>query len=91
MSIKQGYCKIKEDKLRSFLWTKRWLVLYQKVLTVNKSESSQTPLIAIHLNEIEKCERTDSQPFCIEISTKDKTIYLSFKSDMEVYDWIDEM
>ncbi|KAJ3272567.1 Protein kinase [Terramyces sp. JEL0728] len=36
--VRQGYVKVKEEGLRSFLWTKRWIVLKEHILTVYKNE-----------------------------------------------------
>jgi len=36
--IKKGYASVKEDGLRSFLWSKRWLVLREQSLTIQRNE-----------------------------------------------------
>jgi len=36
--IKKGYASVKEDGLRSFLWSKRWLVLREQTLTIQRNE-----------------------------------------------------
>lgn len=35
--------------------------------------------------------RTELKPYCIEVETKEKTYYLSLKSDEELYSWMDEI
>lgn len=35
--------------------------------------------------------RIDLKPYCFEISAKDKTYYVSCKSDEELYSWMDEI
>ena len=43
--IRTGYANVKEEGLRSFLWSKRWLVLDETDLAVFKNEvSSELPL-----------------------------------------------
>ncbi|KAJ3319664.1 Protein kinase [Boothiomyces sp. JEL0866] len=89
--VRQGYVKVKEEGLRSFLWTKRWIVLKEHILTVYKNETSQSPLILIFLKELEKVERIDLQPYCLELVTRDKTYYFALKSDEELYSWQDDI
>lgn len=36
-------------------------------------------------------ERTDLKPYCIELVTRDKSYYISLKSDDELYGWMDEI
>jgi len=36
--IKKGYASVKEDVFRSFLWSKRWLVLREQTLTIQRNE-----------------------------------------------------
>ena len=33
----------------------------------------------------------DLKPFCIELEIKDKLLYLSFRSDEEVYGWMEDI
>lgn len=45
----------------------------------------------IFLKEITSLERIDLKPYCIEVQTKDKSYYLSLKSDEELYGWMDDL
>ena len=36
--IRSGFVSVKEDGFASWLWTKRWLVLREQVLSFHKSE-----------------------------------------------------
>ena len=36
--VKRGYCSVKEDGLRSFIWSKRWMLLREQTLTFHKNE-----------------------------------------------------
>lgn len=46
--------------------------------------------MAIQLNKIIAVERTDQKPFCVEITTN-KVYSLAFKSDDELYAWLDDI
>jgi P21-Rho-binding domain len=43
----------------------------------------------IFLREVEKVERNAMKDYCIELQTKDKTYYISLKSDEDLYSWMD--
>lgn len=43
------------------------------------------------LKDIGSVTRIDLKPYCFEISAKDKTYYVSCKSDEELYSWMDEI
>lgn len=53
-------------------------------------QSASSPQLAINLNDIIAVERTDQKPFCIEITTS-KVYSLAFKSDDELYAWLDDV
>ncbi|KAI8616288.1 kinase-like domain-containing protein [Chytriomyces sp. MP71] len=89
--IKQGPVSIKEDGLRAFMWSKRWLKLRQETLTVHKNETSTAASGIIFLNEVSRVQRTDLKPYCLEIVTKDRSHFLSLRSDEELYAWMDEV
>ncbi|CAJ0825860.1 8064_t:CDS:10 [Entrophospora sp. SA101] len=38
--VKKGYISVKEDGLRAFLWSKRWLLLREQTLTFHRNERS---------------------------------------------------
>ncbi|KAJ3387602.1 Protein kinase [Lobulomyces angularis] len=89
--VKRGYCSVKEDGIRSFLWAKRWLLLREQTLTFHRNENTYQALALVFLKEIDAVNRTDHKPYCFEIITKDKSYYISCKSDEELYSWIDEL
>ncbi|CAH1761264.1 12617_t:CDS:10 [Entrophospora sp. SA101] len=89
--VKKGYISVKEDGLRAFLWSKRWLLLREQTLTFHRNESTYQAVALIFLKEISNLQRTDLKPYCFEVQTKDKTYYLSCKSDEELYSWMDEI
>ncbi|KAK9708650.1 Protein kinase [Basidiobolus ranarum] len=87
--VKKGYLSLKEEGLRAWIWSKRWVLLREMTLTFHKNETSPQPVALIFLKEIFAVNRTDLKPYCFEIVTKDRTYYLSCKSDEEIYSWMD--
>ncbi|KAI9327984.1 kinase-like domain-containing protein [Obelidium mucronatum] len=91
--VKRGFCAVKEDGLRSFIWSKRWLLLREQTLTFHRNEVCNTyqALALIFLKEVETVQRTDHKPYCFEVVTKDKSYFISCRSDEELYSWMDEI
>jgi len=89
--IKKGYASVKEDGLRSFLWSKRWLVLREQTLTIQRNETTYQAIANIFLGSVESVQRTDHKPFSFEIITKGKTYYIACKTSEDLYEWIDEI
>jgi protein-serine/threonine kinase len=88
--LKKGSALVKETGLRSFLWSKRYLELTDTMLLVKKS-SSAPPVQEIYLSTIERVERVQQRLCCIEIEHQGRTCLISFKSDEELYSWLDEI
>jgi hypothetical protein len=38
--VRKGYVSVKEDGIRSWIWSKRWLALREQTLTFHKNEVS---------------------------------------------------
>ncbi|ORY76134.1 Pkinase-domain-containing protein [Neocallimastix californiae] len=89
--IKKGYASVKEDGLRSFLWSKRWLVLREQTLTIQRNENTYQAIANIFLGSVESVQRTDHKPFSFEIVTKGKSYYIACKTSEDLYEWIDEI
>ncbi|KAE8231467.1 hypothetical protein CF326_g3523 [Tilletia indica] len=89
--VRKGFVSVKEDGLRSWIWSKRWLALREQTLTFHKNETTYQASALVFLKEITNITRTDLKPYCIEIETKDKTFYLQLKSDEELYGWMDDI
>ncbi|KAI9227862.1 MAG: p21 activated kinase [Piptocephalis tieghemiana] len=89
--VKKGYIHVKEDGLRMWLWSKRWLVLREQTLTFHRTEQATQATALIFLREVNAVNRTDLRPYCFELVTKDKSFYLSCKNDEELYSWMDEI
>ncbi|KAJ3192248.1 Protein kinase [Irineochytrium annulatum] len=48
-------------------------------------------LSLIFLKDVESVQRVELKPYCFEIVTKEKTHYISVRSDEELYAWMDEI
>ncbi|KAJ3299661.1 Protein kinase [Blyttiomyces sp. JEL0837] len=89
--VKRGYCTVKDEGIKSFLWNKRWLLLREQTLTFHKNETTYQANGLIFLRDVQKVERNNLKPYCFEVVTKDKTHYVSCSSDDDLYSWIDEI
>ncbi|KAL7412124.1 kinase-like domain-containing protein [Mrakia frigida] len=82
-TLRAGFVSVKE----TIFWSKKWMMLEDQVVSFRKSEASNV----IYLRDISNVQRTDLRPYCFEIVTKDKTWYISVKSDEELYSWTDSV
>ncbi|KAJ7468611.1 hypothetical protein FB451DRAFT_1039327 [Mycena latifolia] len=91
--VRRGPVSVKEGGgLASWIWSTKWLVLKEMVLTLHKSESSLTPQSVIPLSEITHLERTDLRTHCLLLETQDrKRFFLSLQNDDELYGWQDDI
>ncbi|PLW46376.1 hypothetical protein PCANC_00121 [Puccinia coronata f. sp. avenae] len=89
--LRKGLVCLKEDGLRSWKWSQRWLILREQTLTLHKNETTCGAATLIFLQEITNITRTDLKPYCLEVETKDKTYNLALKNDEELYGWMDDI
>ncbi|KAK4701695.1 serine/threonine-protein kinase CLA4, partial [Phenoliferia sp. Uapishka_3] len=90
--VRRGWISVKEDGLRAWIWSKRWLVLREQTLSFHKNESSiTTSSPAIYLRELSSVTREDLKPYCISLVTPARTFYIALKSDEELYGWMDDI
>lgn len=89
--VRKGFVSVKEDGIRSWIWSKRWLALREQTLTFHKNEMTYQAAALIFLKEIVNVSRTDLKPYCIEIETKERTYFLQLKNDEELYGWMDDI
>ncbi|POY70090.1 hypothetical protein BMF94_6910 [Rhodotorula taiwanensis] len=89
--VRRGWVSVKEDGLRAWLWSKRWLVLREHTLAFYKSETTTTASTSVELADITAVSREDLKPYCLAISTAAKTYYLALRSDEELYGWLDDV
>ena len=45
----------------------------------------------IHLADVTLVDRVELKPYCLVVETKDRRMWLSLKSDEEVYGWKDDI
>ncbi|KAK9374797.1 uncharacterized protein V1513DRAFT_444427 [Lipomyces chichibuensis] len=90
--IKQGWASVKEDGLRSFIWTKKYLMLRDSSVDIHKNESSP-PTTSVALATVTNVSRVDVKPYCFEIvrTSGTKSLFVSCKSDVDLYSWMDEI
>ncbi|ORX60367.1 Pkinase-domain-containing protein [Hesseltinella vesiculosa] len=88
--IKTGFVVVKEDGLRAWMWSKRFLRLYDQGLEFHRNEGNNCVALIL-LDSIQSVTRTDLKPYCFELVTSDKTYYIACKSDEELYSWMDEV
>ena len=88
--IKAGYVSIKD----SWLWGKKYLVLRPVTLSMYKNEriDGGTPQVVISLNDVINLKREEAKDYCFSMEIRGGKIWLfSFKSDGELYGWMDEV
>ncbi|CAO3639009.1 unnamed protein product [Cunninghamella blakesleeana] len=88
--IKTGFVAVKEDGLRAWIWSKRFLRLHNQGLEFHRNEGNNCVAL-VFLDTIQAVTRTDLKPYCFELVTKDKTYYIACKSNEELYSWMDEI
>ncbi|KAI8342345.1 kinase-like domain-containing protein [Chlamydoabsidia padenii] len=89
--LKTGFVAVKEDGLRAWIWSKRFLRLHDQGLEFHRNEQGNNCVALVFLDTIQAVTRTDLKPYCFELATKDKTYYISCKNDEELYSWMDEI
>ncbi|GAA5916333.1 uncharacterized protein JCM6883_003924 [Sporobolomyces salmoneus] len=90
--VRRGWVSVKEDGLRAWIWSKRWLILREQSLSFYKNETNTaTASNVIQLHDLSSVTREDLKPFCISLVTPARTYYLALKSDEELYSWMDEI
>ncbi|KAG0176656.1 Protein kinase [Apophysomyces sp. BC1034] len=88
---KDGYLQVKEDGLKAWIWSKRYVVLREQTLTFHRNEQTGQCVALIFLKEINEVTRAELKPYCFEIGTKNKSYFIACKNDEELYSWMDEI
>ncbi|KAL2920284.1 Protein kinase [Polyrhizophydium stewartii] len=90
--VKRGHALLREDGFLASSWNKRWLVLRADALAIHRNEQQAFQAsTTILLRDVERVERTDVRDICMELATRDRTFYFSFRTDDELYSWIDDI
>ena len=102
--VKEGSARYKETSSLVRFFSQKYLVLRSNQLDILKNPRDQKVYLTIQLKDVTDVSRYDLEPLCIEISRvanpgassavsardlPQKTILLQFKSDQELYEWID--
>ncbi|KAF7727717.1 Protein kinase, partial [Apophysomyces ossiformis] len=88
---KDGYLMVKDDGLRAWIWSKRYVVLREQTLTFHRNEQTGQCVALVFLKDINAVARADLKPYCLEIRTKNKTYFVACRNDGELYSWMDEI
>ncbi|KAJ3072077.1 Protein kinase [Podochytrium sp. JEL0797] len=90
--IRDGYVTTQDEGLRSFLWSKRWLMLREHTLGLYKNSSSTQSISLIMLRDVVAVQRTELKAFSFEVVLATNKIHnFSCHSDRELYSWTDEI
>lgn len=54
-------------------------------------QQSSSPAFICNLGDVVDVQRVDLKPFCVELETKEKLIYFAFRTDEEVYGWMEDI
>ncbi|KAI8646527.1 kinase-like domain-containing protein [Parasitella parasitica] len=88
---KDGHLQVKEDGLRAWIWSKRYVVLREQTITFHRNEQTGQCVALVFLKEITAVARSELKSHCFELCTKAKSYYLACRSDEELYSWMDEI
>ncbi|OBZ81929.1 Serine/threonine-protein kinase SKM1 [Choanephora cucurbitarum] len=88
---KDGYLQVKEDGLRAWIWSKRYVVLREQTITFHRNEQTGQCVALVFLKDITAVARSEAKPYCFEIGTKIKSYYIACRNDEELYSWMDEI
>ncbi|KAI9302858.1 kinase-like domain-containing protein [Cunninghamella echinulata] len=88
---KDGFVHVKEEGLRAWIWSKRYLVLREQCLTIHRSEHLGQCVAMVALKMVEAVNRSELKSHCFELETQKKKIYIACRNDEELYSWMDEI
>ncbi|KAI9327988.1 hypothetical protein BDR26DRAFT_874657 [Obelidium mucronatum] len=91
--VREGFVTTGEGSgMRSFMWSKRWLMLREHTLGLYKSSSAIQSMSLIMLRDVVTVQRTELKAFSFEVVlVNEKTFNFSCRSDEELYSWIDDI
>ncbi|ORX81707.1 hypothetical protein K493DRAFT_307990 [Basidiobolus meristosporus CBS 931.73] len=88
-AIKRDYLSVRGVGMGSWLWSKRLVMLKNTCITIHKPQNEAKVLETLFFEEIRDLERCGSRAYCIKVVTGLKTLFVSFKSDGEMWSWMD--
>ncbi|KAI8063088.1 kinase-like domain-containing protein [Thamnidium elegans] len=86
-----GYLQVKEDGLRAWIWSKRYVVLREQTITFHRNEQTGQCVALVFLKEITTVTRSELKSHCFELGTKSKSYYIACRNDEELYSWMGEI
>ena len=89
--ILAGAVSIKDEGLRSFLWPTKWMALEPTKVTIYKNQKTTIPMLIIFLSELIKVQRVHLKDYCLQLKTRERSYFLAFDNDEELYSWMDEI
>ncbi|KAI8971524.1 kinase-like domain-containing protein [Mycotypha africana] len=88
---KDGFLQVKEDGLRAWIWSRRYVVLREQTITFHRNEQTGHCVALLYLRDINSVSRSELKSHCFELSTKAKSYYFACRNDEELYSWMDEV
>jgi hypothetical protein len=67
------------------------LSCYHSTPRLSTKQQSSSPAFICNLGDVVDVQRVDLKPFCVELETKEKLIYFAFRTDEEVYGWMEDI
>ncbi|MBW0505444.1 hypothetical protein O181_045159 [Austropuccinia psidii MF-1] len=88
--VRGGFARLKQGRLKSLIWSQRWLVLREQTLAFHKSQTSKASAL-ISLKKVSSVTRSNLRLYCLELATKDKSYYLAFSNKEELDSWLNDI
>lgn len=89
---KSGWVFVKDQGLTAFLWNKRWMVVSNGRLVLQKEDKKTVS--EIDLGRVKSVTRVDLKPFCLQVALdalpddkKPPKLSLSFPSEADMFSW----
>ncbi|KAH0258866.1 serine/threonine protein kinase, partial [Aureobasidium melanogenum] len=94
-AVKSGWAKVKEEGgfMKGVFWSEKFLVLREKALDFQKSDTAPKISFSIPLKDILNITRSETIPYSFELTRgtpgNEKMVICKFETDNDVYGWID--
>ncbi|KAF8332462.1 hypothetical protein F5887DRAFT_1077462 [Amanita rubescens] len=89
--VRSGIVRMKRDGLFAG-WREKWMVLQGDTLTFyNTGTPRRIKTGVIQLKDVDRIERVDAKPYCLELEANGRRYLVALKSDGELYEWQDEV
>lgn len=94
-AVKSGWAKVKEEGgfMKGVFWSEKFLVLREKALDFQKSDTTPKVSFSIPLKDVINITRSETTPYSFELTRgqagSEKMLICKFETDNDVYGWID--